>query len=103
MDSFVPQSRPSQLRAVRDTERNTEGIGDALSRELTGRNSPHNTNQPAKRKTDRVPVKYSFGVGSLGEKLSPPIDSPAVIEGDSWGEEKELFRRPVLGCLGNAA
>ena len=27
-------------------------------RELTGENSPHNTNQPTKRKTDRVLVKY---------------------------------------------
>jgi hypothetical protein len=31
MYSTVPQSRPPQLRAARETERNTEAIGDALS------------------------------------------------------------------------
>jgi hypothetical protein len=61
MYSVVPQSRPSLLRAVRDTERSTEGIGDALSAGVSGENSPHYTNQPAKMKTDRVLVKYFVG------------------------------------------
>jgi hypothetical protein len=42
-------------------------------RELTGRNSPHTTNQPAKWKTDRVPAKYSFGLGSMGKGDDCPI------------------------------
>jgi hypothetical protein len=60
MYSVVPQSRPSLLRAVRDTERNTEGIGCAPSAGVTGENSPHYTNQPAKTETDRVLMKYFF-------------------------------------------
>jgi hypothetical protein len=41
MYSVVPQSRPSLLSAIRDTERNTEGTGGALSAGVTGENSPH--------------------------------------------------------------
>jgi len=38
--SVVPQSRPSLLRAVRNTERNTEGIGCALSAGVNRRELP---------------------------------------------------------------
>jgi hypothetical protein len=48
------------LRAVRDTEQITKGIGDALSAGVTGGNSPLYTNQPRKTKTDRVLAKYSL-------------------------------------------
>jgi hypothetical protein len=41
MYSVVPQSHPSLLRAVRDTEQETEGIGMLRPRELSGENSPH--------------------------------------------------------------
>jgi hypothetical protein len=43
-------------RAVRNTERVIDEFGSPCTRELTGENSPHNTNQPAKRKMDRVLV-----------------------------------------------
>jgi hypothetical protein len=49
-----------RLRAVRDTEELTKGIGDALSAGVTGGNSPLYTNQPGKWKTDRVLAKYSL-------------------------------------------
>jgi hypothetical protein len=55
---------PSLLWAARDAERITEGISAALSAGVTGENSPLYTNQPKKRKTDRVlPIfffQYSF-------------------------------------------
>ena len=38
--SVVPQSRPSLVRAVRDTEQNTEGIGAALSAGVNRRELP---------------------------------------------------------------
>jgi len=58
MYSVVPQSRPSLLRAVRETARNAEGIGDALSAGVSGENSPLYTNQPREMKMDRVLVEY---------------------------------------------
>ena len=45
-------------RAARDAERNTKESVTPCPRGLTGENSPLYTNQPAKTKTDRVPVKY---------------------------------------------
>jgi len=42
--------------AVRKTERVVDEFGSLCTRELTGENSPHTTNQPAKQKMDRVLV-----------------------------------------------
>jgi hypothetical protein len=64
LERFAPSTALSHNRvrplqqAVRDTERNTEGIGAALSAGVTGENSPLYTYQPTKKKTDRVLVKY---------------------------------------------
>ena len=64
LERFAPSTALSHNRvrplqqAVRDTERNTEGIGAALSAGVTGENSPLYTYQPTKKKTDRVLMKY---------------------------------------------
>jgi hypothetical protein len=58
------------LQAVRDTEEITKGIGDALSAGVTGGNSPLNTNQPRKRKTDRMCTKTYPLLGRSRRKAS---------------------------------
>jgi hypothetical protein len=86
--------RPT-LRAVRDTERTTDGIGRALSAGVTGENSPHTANQPQKIKTDR-PRQNIF--------LRPPeragfFPQKAV----SWAEQLQLFRCWTRRFSGDAA
>ena len=68
------------LRAVRDTEQVTKGIGDALSAGVTGGNSPLHTNQPRKQKTDRVRAK---------------IYALPVEQGELSSKEIQLFRRAI--------
>src|SRR5271163_3612016 len=56
--SVVPQSRPSLLRAVRNTERNTEGIGCALSAGVNRRELPSSIQRGKNGKTS--PTKCNF-------------------------------------------
>jgi hypothetical protein len=49
-----------QHQVARDTEQSTQRIGGAWSAAVTGGNSSHITNQPAKKKKDRVLGKYFF-------------------------------------------
>src|ERR1700685_254755 len=64
--SVVPQSRPSLLRAVRDTERNTEGIGCALSAGVNRRELPSSIQRGKNGKTS--PTKCNFlGFYTLGD------------------------------------
>jgi hypothetical protein len=60
------------LRAARETEQTPKESVAPCPRELTGENSPLYTNQPAKMKTDRVPVEYFFASTPLAEERSKP-------------------------------
>ena len=64
----VPSSGPYATQS----ETPKESVGPC-ARELTGENSPHYTNQPAKMKMDRVLVKYFFAGTYLCNKCSHPI------------------------------
>ena len=66
-------------------------------RELTGENSPHPTNQPRKRKTDRVPVKYLF--------FSTPLAALLRNRNQRRSQPKQvqLLRSPRARLLGDAA
>jgi hypothetical protein len=101
--SVVPQSRPSQLRAVRNTERNTEGIGCALSAGVNRRELPslylsanENENRPG---TSEI-FLYWYVVAMNAYKL---LRSSLSKRCDSWKKEIELFGCSVVRCLGNAA
>jgi hypothetical protein len=52
-------SAPSSRPYATQSEAPKESVAPC-ARELTGENSPHYTNQPRKRRTDRVPLKYLF-------------------------------------------
>ena len=58
MYSVVPQSRPSPLAGRRDTERNTEGIGCALSAGVNRRELPSSIQRGFFGKTS--PTKCNF-------------------------------------------
>jgi hypothetical protein len=101
--SVVPQSRPPLLRAVRDTERNTEGIGCALSAGVNRRELPslylsanENENRPG---TSEI-FLYWYVVAMNAYKL---LRSSLSKRCYSWKKEIELFGRSVVRCLGNAA
>ena len=53
MTALSPNRVRPLLRAVRDTERITEGIGDALSAGVTGGNSPHLLGNIEKGKSEK--------------------------------------------------
>ena len=100
--SVVPQSRPSQLRAVRNTERNTEGIDCALSAGVNWRELPslylsanENENRPG---TSEI-FLYWYVVATNAYKL---LRSSLSKRCDSWNKESELFGCSVVRCLGNA-
>ena len=89
--SVVPQSRPSQLRAVRNTERNTEGIGCALSAGVNLRELPslylsvnENENRPG---TSEI-FLYWYAVAMNAYKL---LRSSLSKRCDSRKKEIELF------------
>lgn len=54
MTAWSPNRARPIVRAVRDTEQETKGIGVAPFAGVTGGNSPHYTNQSTKTKIDRV-------------------------------------------------
>ena len=101
--SVVPQSRPSQLRAVRNTERNTEGIDCALSAGVNWRELPslylsasENENRPG---TSEIFFRWYFFATNPYNLMSSSIWKQC----DSSREEIQLFVCPVARCLGNAA
>src|ERR1700675_4709307 len=67
--SFIPQSRPSPQRAVRDTERNTEGIGCALSAGVNRRELPSSIQRGKNGKTSPTKCNFlgSYTLGGLGD------------------------------------
>jgi hypothetical protein len=78
LGAFAPSTAlsPNRLRptvrAVRDTERTADGIGRALSAGVAGENSPHTTNQPRKKKTDRARTEYFFApAGTIRDPYRP--------------------------------
>jgi hypothetical protein len=101
--SVVPQSRPPLERAVRDRERNTEGIGGALSAGVNRQELPslylsanENENRPG---TSEI-FLYWYVVARNAYTLLRGSRSKRC---DSWKEETELFGSSVVRCLGNAA
>jgi hypothetical protein len=48
------------VEPLRDTRRNTEETNRGLSAGITSESFPHSTNQPEKKTSDRLLVKYSL-------------------------------------------
>ena len=88
----VPSSRPYATQSGRPME-----SVELCPRELTGENSPHPTNQPRKRKTDRVPVKYLFfsTVSAGRQRNRKQFRSPS--------KQIQLLRNPRARLLRDAA
>ena len=109
LERFAPSTALSHnrvrplKRAVRDTERNTEGIGCALSAGVNRRELPslylsanENENRPG---TSEI-FLYWYVVAMNAYKL---LRSSLSKRRDSWKKEIELFGCSVVRCLGNAA
>src|SRR5277367_5606874 len=86
----VPSSRPYATQSGRPME-----SVELCPQELTGENSPHHTNQPRKRKTDRVPVKYLF--------FSTPAAASRCNRNQRRSQPKQvqLLRNPRARLLGD--
>ena len=83
------------MRAVRDTERNTEGIGGALSAGVTGENSPHYTNQPTKNK-NRPGTSENIFVGTRLPERSTKLWS---LDESPKGRISVGKRSSCFGCI----
>ena len=62
-------------------------------RELTGGNSPHTTNQPRKKKTDRVPCKFFSSAQYPSETAESGVSSRTWL---NEGRDQAVRAAPIL-------
>jgi len=91
---------------VRETKRNTEGIGGVLSAGVTGENLPHSTNQSEKTSSDRVLLTY-FLVATWTNAKNTSDSRPAksqhfgVLYSPVW-DKTALFPETLTAGKGSA-